>query len=72
MSDFKDLVRDIINLTSPSLKDEPEIVEGIVEAIDTGLQRMIVEDGKVTFQITQKGIEYVEAMPFHSIGEPPT
>lgn len=66
MTDVKDLVRDLINLTNPIFKDEPGIVEGLVEAIDQGLQRMIVEGGKTTFSLTQKGKEYVEAMPFQT------
>lgn len=66
MTDVKDLVRDLINLTNPIFKDEPGIVEGLVEAVDQGLQRMIVEGGKTSFSLTQKGKEYVEAMPFQS------
>ena len=69
MTDVKDLVRDLINLTNPIFKDEPGIVEGLVEAIDQGLQRMIVEDGKTSFSLTQKGKEYVEAMPFQTSEE---
>jgi len=71
MTEVNDLVRDLINLTSPIFRDEPGIVEGLVEAIDQGLQRMIVEGGKVSFSLTQKGREYVEAMPFQkSEGSP--
>jgi len=69
VTDVKDLVRDLINLTNPIFKDEPGIVEGLVEAIDQGLQRMIVEDGKTSFSLTQKGKEYVEAMPFQTSEE---
>jgi len=69
VTDVKDLVRDLINLTNPIFKDEPGIVEGLVEAIDQGLQRMIVENGKVSFSLTQKGKEYVEAMPFQTSEE---
>ena len=72
MSSLKDLIRDIINVSAQSFKDEPGIIEGLVEAIDGGYQRMIVEGDQVSFQITQKGIEYVEAMPFHTSGESPT
>ena len=66
MTDIKDLIRDLINLTSPMFKDEPGIVEGLVDAIDQGYQRMIVEGGKVSFSITEKGKRYVEAMPFQT------
>ncbi len=72
MSEVNDLVRDLINLTSPMFSDEPGIVEGLVEAVDQGLQRMIVEGGKVSFSLTQKGIDYVEAMPFQDSTETPT
>lgn len=69
MTDVKDLVRDLIVLTNPIFKDEPGIVEGLVEGIDQGLQRMILEDGKTSFSLTQKGKEYVEAMPFRTSEE---
>lgn len=68
MSDIKDLVRDIINLTSPMFKDDPRIVEGLVESVTNGYQRMIIEGDEVSFSITQKGKEYVEAMPFQHSG----
>jgi len=65
MSDLEIIIRDLINFTNPDLKDEYGIVDGLVGSLLHGYQKMIFEDGKLSFSMTQKGIEYVESMPFH-------
>jgi len=70
MSELEGIVRDLLIFTNPDITEE--VLEGLVGSVLNGNMRLILEDGKTTFSITQKGIDYVEAMPFQNIGESQT
>ena len=66
MTELEGIIRDLLIFTNPNITEE--VLEGLVGSILKGMLSLTLEDGKTSFSITQKGIEYVEAMPFPSSG----
>lgn len=70
MSELRSCIWDLIKIANPETSDE--VLEGLVGGIMLGNLRLIYEDGKTSFSITQKGIAYVESMPHCNSTPTPT